>query len=311
MIDDGTMCRMVSCLPGPTREINRVASLSATDKLLEAMRRAAPLLPAGMRDEFLGLLSPTNLAVTAAVLAVWAGSHAFGVGEVVDVLVLIAGGFFLGWSAFSAAADLVQFVRVGAEAKAEADLDVAARHLARFVSVVGVATFVAVVMKVGGKAVPRRLSGLVEKEGGDPIGAGGGAPAEGPWWEVTDRDTVPDHPGTSVPQRFTLKVAGREFAVKGTYDPARGPLGATKHMQEYAARYGTAGARAGQVDYPISPLAGALEEVVESGDLVPLLRGQVKRLGTEEAPYVKGGWEFSFEFNNGRVEVFHAVPKRK
>src|SRR5262245_45512839 len=76
-VDDGTSCRQPSPRPGPTREFNRLATMPAADKLLEAMRRAAPLLPAGLRDEFLGLLSPVNVAVTAGVLAVWAASHAF------------------------------------------------------------------------------------------------------------------------------------------------------------------------------------------------------------------------------------------
>ena len=158
------------------------------------------------------------------------------------------------------------------------------------------------IMKAGGKSAPRRLSGVAQAEGaaGRPVGGG-------PFWKAYDFG--PDYPGTSVPQHFTLEVAGREFRIKGTLNRAGQPSGGTKHMYEYAAKYGTTGARAGQVDFPLSPLAGALEQVVRSGDLGPLLRGQVTRLGTREAPYMKGPWELSFELVNGRVEVLHAEFK--
>jgi len=261
-----------------------------------------------MRDEFLDLLTPANLALTAGVLALWAGLHAFGIGEVIDAVLLVAGGLFLGASVFNAAGDLVQFVHTGAGAKTEAALDEAARHLAKFVTVVGVATFVVIIMKVGGKSVPRKLSGPVEGEASE-IGLGRGAEGKGHWWEASEFG--PDYPGTTVPQSFKLKVAGREYVIKGALDPVRGPRGGTKHMAEYASKYGTTRTRAGQVDFPISSLAGALEQVEKSGDLGPLLGGQVKRLGTEEAPYVKGGWELSFDYVDGKVEVLHAVPKRK
>jgi hypothetical protein len=303
-VNDGTMCREVSYRPGPTRAVSRLATMTAGERLLEAMRRAVPLLPAEMRDEFLELLAPANLALTGGVLALWAGAHAFGVGEAVDVVLLVAGGLFLGASVFRAAGELARFVRVGAGATSESEADEAARHLARFVSIVGAATCVAVVMKAAGKAAPRRLSGLVEEPGG-----GTSIPKGDKFWEASDFG--PDIPGTSVPQSFTLRVAGREFVIKGTHDTIKGARGATKHMAEYAAKNATAGARYSEVAYPLSSLAAALEQVERRGELAPLLRGQVTRLGTETAPHVTGGWELSFELKDGRVEVLHAVPKQK
>jgi hypothetical protein len=44
------------------------------------------------------ILSPENLGIMAATIAIWAGSHFFGVGEVVDVGLLLVGAFLIGWS---------------------------------------------------------------------------------------------------------------------------------------------------------------------------------------------------------------------
>ena len=125
------------------------------DKFAEALRRTAPKLPGSMRHEFEALLSPTSLAIMAGTLVVWAASHAFGVGEVVDVVLLVAGVFFLGMAVFDVAGELGDFLVVTSTAADEKDLDEAASHLARAIAIMGVAAFIALLAKVargrGGK----------------------------------------------------------------------------------------------------------------------------------------------------------------
>lgn len=75
------------------------------DKFAEALRLTAPKLPASMRGEFEALLTLGSLGIMAGALVIWAGSHAFGVGEVADVVMLLGSVIFLGEAAFDAAGE--------------------------------------------------------------------------------------------------------------------------------------------------------------------------------------------------------------
>jgi hypothetical protein len=76
-----------------------------------------------MRHAFEALLSPTSLGIMAGTLVVWAGSHAFGVGEVVDIVLLIGGAFFLGMAVFDVAGELGDFLVVTSTATDAKELD--------------------------------------------------------------------------------------------------------------------------------------------------------------------------------------------
>jgi hypothetical protein len=93
------------------------------------------------------LLSPANLAILVGTLVVWAGSHAFGVGEAVDLVLLVGGVLFLGLAVFDVATELGNFLTVTSSARDDQDLDQAASHLARAIAIVGVAAFVALIAK--------------------------------------------------------------------------------------------------------------------------------------------------------------------
>lgn len=118
------------------------------DKFAESLRRTGPKLPSSIRGEFEAMLSPTSLGVMAGTLVVWAGSHAFGIGEVVDIILLIGGAFFLGMSVLDVASDLGDFLVGTSTATEEKDLDEAATHLAKAIAVMGVAAFMALLAKV-------------------------------------------------------------------------------------------------------------------------------------------------------------------
>ncbi|QDV32711.1 anthrax toxin-like adenylyl cyclase domain-containing protein [Tautonia plasticadhaerens] len=155
LIDEGTLNRSTTPTPGPSRGIDPVDRMAIEDRFQEVLTRTVPLLPEGIRGEFAAMITPASLAIMAGVLAVWAGSHYFGVGFVVDAILLIAGGIFLGVQVWSAASDLVGAIELTASATSEADLDQAARLLARFIAVVGVAVFAALVLRGAKKGMPR------------------------------------------------------------------------------------------------------------------------------------------------------------
>lgn len=144
-VNDGTLCRNESPRPGPLETPLR--GWDTSQKLLEAAKRTIPKLPADMREQFAALLSAENLATTATVLGVWATSQACGVGEAVDVGLIIFGVWTMGTQVLGVARDLGQFVRIAQRARTASDLEVASLHLARALSVIGVVAFAAMVTK--------------------------------------------------------------------------------------------------------------------------------------------------------------------
>ncbi len=151
-MDDGTLCRAPSPLPGPlggafVQQEENVAGWDLEKKLVESAKRAGPKLPAEMRDQFMSLFTPTSIGITGAVLVAWAASHAFGVGEVADLILGVIGFAMMGWSAIDAGRSLLNFFRVATSAQRPADLERAADHLARFVGMVGITVFIALLAK--------------------------------------------------------------------------------------------------------------------------------------------------------------------
>lgn len=125
---------------------------SLTDKFIEVLRRTGPRLPGSVRHEFEAFLSPGNLAIIAGTFVIWAGSHAFGVGEVVDLLFLISGVIYLGRSILDAAEALGNFLVVTSEAENEEDLDEGASYLSIAITILGVIAFFAILAKVGSRS---------------------------------------------------------------------------------------------------------------------------------------------------------------
>jgi hypothetical protein len=160
MIDEGTLGRWQSPAPGPVGTSPPVGDMPLDDRFIEVLQRTLPLLPAEVREEFAQLLSPTNLLIIVGTLVVWAGSHYFGVGFVMDAILLAAGAIFLGLQVLTAASDFVLAIKLTAEARSEADLDQASRHLANFVAVVGVAVFTALVFRGARKVAPRARAAI-------------------------------------------------------------------------------------------------------------------------------------------------------
>jgi len=127
---------------------NAVVTWPLDKKFGEVLTRTAPLLPGDLQKEFLVLISPESLAMIAGTLVLLAASHAFGVGEIIDIALLITGAFFLGRQIVDVAGDVNDFLVITCNAETNEDLDRAAHHLSRVVAVIGVAAFVALLSKI-------------------------------------------------------------------------------------------------------------------------------------------------------------------
>lgn len=163
-VDSGTMCLAVSPTPGIAMS-NAVAHFSSVDKLAEAIRRAAKSLPGEAGSKLESLLSPEVLAIIAATLVVWAGSHAVGIGAAIDILLVATGFIFIGFEAVEAIRQLVAFGATALDAKTESDLDRAGGHLARAISIIGINIAIVLLTRGGMKAYRGRYKPTIK---GDP-----------------------------------------------------------------------------------------------------------------------------------------------
>ena len=105
------------------------------------------------------LIEPTSLAIMAGVIVVWLGSHAFGVGEAIDIVLGTAGYVAIGFSVFEGMDELVAFAHGTMSARSDADYDRAASHLARAVGILGIQAVLAVLMR--GRAPTGRGPALI------------------------------------------------------------------------------------------------------------------------------------------------------
>jgi hypothetical protein len=130
-----------------TAVIDRTNAMSPKDKVGEAMRRSISILPADAGQVVSLMLQPESLAILTGTLVVWAGSHFFGVGEIVDAVLLVVGAFTLGFGVFDGAKELYDFATIATKAQSDQELDVASKHFARAVTVLGMAAIQAVLLR--------------------------------------------------------------------------------------------------------------------------------------------------------------------
>jgi hypothetical protein len=143
--------------PGAVND-SPVAALSLDRRFAIVLNRTALYLPGQVRDEFAQMVNPDSLKFIAAVLAGWAASHAIGIGLLADALLLIGGLLLMGHQIWAASRDFVTAINLTTSAQTQQELDQAASHLANFIAVVGVATFMALITK-GVKRVLKKRGG--------------------------------------------------------------------------------------------------------------------------------------------------------
>ncbi|HEY6530571.1 MAG TPA: hypothetical protein VIZ65_17920 [Cellvibrionaceae bacterium] len=133
-----------------------IIRMSSADKVGEAIRRSLPFLPNEARSIVQSMLTPTSLALITGTLVVWAGSHFVGVGEIVDLILLGVGVLALGFSVFEGAQALYDFATGAINARNENDLTQAGKHFARAVTILGISTIQALLLRGQGRAAMAR-----------------------------------------------------------------------------------------------------------------------------------------------------------
>ncbi len=150
---------------------------STSKKLVESLKMMPKYLPDSLKQKFEAMLKPESVAAIATVLTVYAASHAFGVGEVADVVLVGAGLAFLGADAIKVAKNFYDFASTASNAKNNDDLERAATHLAEGIST---ALFDGATTLIGAKAASgagKFGSGIANTGGGMSLayaGAGSG-----------------------------------------------------------------------------------------------------------------------------------------
>lgn len=130
-------------------------------KLEETLKRALPLLGPEARAQVSALLTPQTLGVMAAVLVAWVLSHAVGIGEIIDIVILAVGVVGIGLSVFQGVDELYEFAMGTYKAGTTRDLDVAAGHFAKAVNILGVQAVLAVLLR----GAPRTYQGGLRAKG--------------------------------------------------------------------------------------------------------------------------------------------------
>ena len=124
-----------------------VSALTREQKVEQAIWRGIKLLPGDVGAELMSFLTPKSIAITVGTLVGLAVAQAFGIGELADALLLIAGIGFCGWGAVDGCRDLYHFVKTALNAQTEQDLDHAAQYFASAVVKVGVTAIMAFLLK--------------------------------------------------------------------------------------------------------------------------------------------------------------------
>jgi hypothetical protein len=133
-----------------------LATTSNDDRLSEAIRRSQPFLSSDAQAAVNSIRQPDTLGIVAGTLAIWAASHTFGVGEIVDVVLLGVGVVALGLSVFEGASELRDFATGALGARSDTDMESAGKHFAHAVTLLGISALQTVLLRGQGRAIVAR-----------------------------------------------------------------------------------------------------------------------------------------------------------
>ncbi|WP_224373224.1 hypothetical protein [Hyalangium versicolor] len=172
-------------IPSAGASVDLVSKMSNMEKLRRTVEYALalPTLSVEIKRALGEFLNPENLAIAAGVMVVWAAAHFFGVGEMVDVILVGVTYATLGVQGMRGLADLVEFGHDVINAESDFDLRRAANKLARAFVALGVEVVMALLLRkaqikpAGAKDAPS-LRGQVLKTDVPPSTpvTGGGRP---------------------------------------------------------------------------------------------------------------------------------------
>jgi len=143
-----------------------VASWSFERRLEVTLTRTLPKLGPEARAQLQAVINPTSLAIISGVLIAWVVSHAVGIGEIIDIIILVVGIVAIGFAVFTGLDYLYDFAVGVYRAKTIHDLDKAADDLAKAISILGIQIVLAILFRGAksprtgnGGRIPRELLG--------------------------------------------------------------------------------------------------------------------------------------------------------
>jgi hypothetical protein len=152
-----------------------ISGLPLAEKLKIVVEKAIELSPHELEKQLLSLVQPVNLGIMAGVVAMWAVSHFFGAGEIVDVILMLVGYAALGVAALAAARDLFEFGTETYNAKTKADLYEAAEHLVKGIVAISIQVVLFVLLMKAPKA-------FEDQYFGGPVNIGTPPRSPGSWF---------------------------------------------------------------------------------------------------------------------------------
>lgn len=184
-----------------------IAKLSFEARLGNVIERTAGKVGPEVASQLRALIEPRALAIMAGVLVAWVVSHAFAIGEAIDIIILAVGVVALGLAVFAGLDELFQFAYRAYYARTEADLEASAGHLARAIGILGIQAVLAVLFR--GRPATRRANPgpppprtpgrryRPTATGTTTIGPGGGVTS---WWGDIEFSTL----GTATDRALVL-----------------------------------------------------------------------------------------------------------
>jgi hypothetical protein len=125
------------------------ASLDFAGRVGEVFQRtlSSPRLGPTVRDQLAAIIQPASLGIIAGVLLAWIIGHAFGWGEIIDIIITVAGAFSIGLAVFSGLDELWEFAKDTYFATGDADLTAAAEHLVNAIAILGITAVLGVLFR--------------------------------------------------------------------------------------------------------------------------------------------------------------------
>jgi len=130
-----------------------LANWSLEEHLEEAFNRTLPKLGPEARAQLQAVINPTSLAIIAGVLVAWVVSRAIGLGQIIDIIIIVGEVVAIGSAVFVGLDYLYDFAVGVYRAKTIADLDAAADKLAKAISILGIQAVLAILFR--GTKAPR------------------------------------------------------------------------------------------------------------------------------------------------------------
>jgi hypothetical protein len=148
--------------------VAKVASWSFERRLEETFTRTLPKLGPEARAQLQAVINPTSLAIISGVLVAWVVSHAVGIGEIIDIIILALGITAIGFAVFTGLDYLYDFATGVYRAKTIHDIDKAADDLAKAIGILGIQVVLAILFRGAksprtgkGGRIPRELLGAL------------------------------------------------------------------------------------------------------------------------------------------------------